>query len=168
MGRYTYDPNSVYKLRNNSPRINVIYSRVSTYKQKNQLKTQITKITEYTNKNNINVSNTYSDIASGLSLDRKEFSILLDKIFNYEINSIIITNKDRLFRLSFKSLEQLFIKFGTTIICINEIVQKTEEQELLDDLISIIHTFSMKMYSKRRKKKMVLIKNDINLEKQVE
>ena len=91
------DPNSVYKLRNNSPRINVIYSRVSTYKQKNQLKTQITKITEYTNKNNINVSNTYSDIASGLSLDRKEFSILLDKIFNYEINSIIITNKDSIF-----------------------------------------------------------------------
>lgn len=165
--RYTYDPKSVYKLLNGSPKVDVIYARVSTHKQKNQLTNQVEKITEYCNNNNINIDKEYKDISSGLSLDRKNFEILLNRIFNYQINSVIITNKDRLFRMSFKTLEQLFLKYGTTIVCINEIDKKTEEQELLDDLISIIHCFSMKMYSKRRKTKMTIIKNDLNLEKQI-
>ena len=83
----------------------------------------------------------------------------------YNEKNIIITNKDRLTRLSFRTIEQLFNKYGTTIICINEFDKKSEEEELLEELISLIHCFAMKTYSKRRKTKYNLIKKDLNLEK---
>jgi len=56
-GRYEYDPDSVYKLIINKQKINVIYARVSTYKQKSQLQTQINKLTNYTTNNNILIGN---------------------------------------------------------------------------------------------------------------
>jgi len=62
-------------------------------------------------------------------------------------------------------IKQLFNKFGTNIICINESNTKTEEEELLEELISLLHCFSMKTYSKRRKTKYNIIKKDLILEK---
>ena len=46
-------------------------------------------------------------------------------------------------------------------------VKKTEEEELLEDLISIIHCFSMKTYSKRRKNKYNVIKKNLKLERNI-
>jgi len=163
--RYLYDPQSVFKLASNDTRTNVIYSRVSTYKQKNQLINQIKKITDYCSINNISINHTYKDISSGLSLNRKDFDKLLNLIIQYKIENVFITNKDRLSRLSFKMIKQLFNKFGTNIICINESNTKTEEEELLEELISLLHCFSMKTYSKRRKTKYNIIKKDLILEK---
>ncbi len=163
--RYMYDPRSVFKLASNDTRTNVIYARVSTYKQKNQLNNQIKKISNYCSINNIVIDCIYKDISSGLSLDRKNFNKLLDLVIQYKIENVFITNKDRLSRLSFKMIKQLFNKFGTNIICINESNIKTEEEELLEELISLLHCFSMKSYSKRRKTKYNIIKKDLILEK---
>ena len=146
-------------------RTNVIYSRVSTYKQKSQLNNQIKKITNYCSINNISIDSIYKDISSGLSLNRKHFSKLLDLIIQYKIENVFIANKDRLSRLSFKMIKELFNKFGTNIICINESNVKTEEDELLEELISLLHCFSMKSYSKRRQTKYKIIKKDLILEK---
>ena len=64
-----------------------------------------------------------------------------------KIEYIIIENKDRLCRFGYELLEKLFLFYGTKLIVINDIIQnKTYEQELTDDLISIIHYFSMKSY----------------------
>ena len=164
-GRYSYIPSSVYKLISDDPRSNIIYTRVSTYKQKSQLSNQIDKIKKYCIENSIEISTIYKDISSGLSLNRKNFNILLDDVLQYKIKNILITNKDRLSRLSFRTIKQLFEKYGTTIICINEFDEQSEEEELLEELISLIHCFSMKSYSKRRKSKYTLIKKDLNLEK---
>lgn len=163
--RYLYDPQSVFKLASNDIRNNVIYARVSTYKQKSQLNNQIKKITNYCSDNNIHINCIYKDISSGLSLDRKHFSKLLDLVIQYKIENVFITNHDRLSRLSFKMIKQLFNKFGTNIICINESNKKTEEEELLEELISLLHCFSMKSYSKRRQSKYKIIKKDLLLEK---
>lgn len=65
---------------------------------------------------------------------------------------IIIENKDRLIRFNFDLLEGLFKYYGTKILVLNDILDnKSYEQELKEDLISIIHYFSMKSYSHRRK-----------------
>ena len=167
-GRYEYDPNSVYKMVSNQQKINVIYARVSTFKQKSQLNNQLNKLTNYCTNNNIAVGKIYKDISSGMSLDRKDFNDLLNDILKYKIDNIFITNKDRLCRTSFKTIQDLFSKYGTTIVSINDNYNKTEEEELLDELISILHSFSMKTYSNRRKNKFGLIKQDLNLEKQLE
>lgn len=166
-GQYIYDSDSVYKLLTKHSKMNVIYARVSTPKQKSQLENQVEKLTEYCTSKNINISEIFRDIASGLDIDRKEFNDLLNKVTNYEIGTIFITNKDRIFRGSYKVLEQLFEKYGTKIVAINDNFNKSDEEELLDDLISTIHCFSMKTYSQRRKNKFKILKEDLSLEKQV-
>ena len=161
-GYYDYDKDSVFKLIKKDKRSNVIYARVSTYKQKNDLNSQIDELKKYCDKNNIKYESIYKDISSGIDLERKEFSILLQEVLNYKINNIYITYKDRLTRLSFFMLEELFMKFGTKIICIFEDA-KDMDQELMDDIVSLLHIFSTKMYSNRRKKKIDLVKKDLTL-----
>ena len=71
---------------------------------------------------------------------------------NYEVKNVIIEHKDRLVRFGFELIKMLFDKYGTKIIVISDDEpNKTYEQELTDDLLSIIHYYSMKSYSHRRK-----------------
>ena len=60
-------------------------------------------------------------------------------------------NKDRLVRFGFDLVKELFRQHGTEIIVVSDADNKTYEQELTEDLISIIHYYSMKSYSNRRK-----------------
>lgn len=150
---YDYDENSIYEFLNKpnpnlNKRINVIYCRVSTYKQKEDLKRQVIHVVNYCNNNNISYDNVYSEIASGIDFDRKEFSKLLNEVFNYKINNIYITYKDRISRLSFMTLENIFKQFNTNIIIINN-SDKSNNNELFEEMLNIIHLFSTKMYSKR-------------------
>jgi len=71
-------------------------------------------------------------------------------VINHEVDKVIIENKDRLTRFGFELLKETFRKHGTEIIVISEVDNKSYEQELTDDLISIIHYYSMKSYSHRR------------------
>ena len=83
--------------------------------------------------------------------DRKEFNKLLIEITENKIDNIIIENKDRLCRFGFDLFETFCKQFNTNIIVTSDMENKSYEQELTDDLISIIHYFSMKSYSNRRK-----------------
>jgi len=112
-------------------------------------------------------NNTYKEISSGLDLDRKEVSNLINDVIHYKIKTIFITNKDRLTRLSFRTLENIFNKFGTNIIVIND-SDKDTDNEVFEELISLMHSFSTKMYSNRRKKKLTNMKNDLTLFKTLE
>ena len=160
-GYYDYDEVSVYKIIKKDPRINIIYARVSTYKQKNDLQNQINNITTYCKDNNINIDNTFSDIHSGIDLDRPNFNKLLDEVINNNIKNIYISHKDRLTRLSFKTIQSLFLKFGTNIIIINDKCNNCNDNEIFEELISLMHIFSTTMYSNRRKNKINIFKSDI-------
>jgi predicted site-specific integrase-resolvase len=160
-GYYDYDEQSVLKFIKKDNRINVLYARVSTYKQKNDLSNQIEKLQTYCTNNNINIEYTYSEIASGIDLDRTELSKLLDDVFTHKIKNIYISNKDRLTRLSFKTLETLLKKFNTNIIVINDHHNQTNDNEIFEELISLMHIFSTTMYSNRRKNKINIYKQDI-------
>jgi putative resolvase len=160
-GYYDYDEDSVFKVLKKDNRQNIIYARVSTYKQKNDLQNQISYIKDYCQNNNIIIHNIYTEIESGIDLDRPEFNKLLDDVLNLKIKNIYISNKDRLTRLSFKTLQFLFSKFGTNIIIINDNPNNSNDNEIFEELINLMHIFSMSMYSNRRKNKTILFKNDI-------
>ena len=160
-GYYYYDEHSVLQFIKKDNRSNVIYARVSTYKQKNDLTNQINKLQTYCKDNNINIHQVYSEIASGIDLDRTELSKLLDDVFSYKIKNIYISNKDRLTRLSFKTLESLLNKFNTNIIVINNIHNQNNDNEIFEELISLMHIFSTTLYSNRRKNKINIYKQDI-------
>jgi len=161
-GYYDYDDDSVYKLMKKDNRNDVIYARVSTYKQKNDLDNQVKKLTDYCGENNIIYDKIYKEISSGLDLDRREVSELIDNVLHYKIKTIYITNKDRLTRMSFKTLENIFKRFGAEIVVIND-EDKDTTNEVFEELISLIHVFSTKMYSNRRKQKLKNMKSDLIL-----
>ena len=151
-----YDEDSVYEFlgykNTKKEKINVSYSRVSTQSQKEQLKEQTRRIYERCIARNIKLSKQYEDIKSGMDSNRKDFLDLLSEVIKGNIGCIVIENKDRLIRFGFDLLETIFKKFGTTILVLNdELDNKSYEQELTEDLISIIHYFTMKSYSHRRK-----------------
>jgi predicted site-specific integrase-resolvase len=163
-GYYDYDEDSVFKIIKKDPRINVIYARVSIYKQKKDLENQINKINNFCNSNNIHIDKIYSDINSGLDLDRKSLNDLIDDIINLKIKNVYITHNDRLTRLSFNTIKHLFDKFGTNIIQITKNKQTSNfnnDNEIFEELISLMHIFSTTMYSNRRKNKINIYKNDI-------
>jgi predicted site-specific integrase-resolvase len=163
-GYYDYDEDSIFKIMKKDSRINVIYSRVSTYKQKKDLENQTNKIHQYCQNNNISIDKIYTDIHTGLDLDRSAFNQLMNDVINLKIKNIYITHKDRLTRLSFKTIQQLFNKFGTNIIQItnNKATSNTSnDNEIFEELISLMHIFSTTMYSNRRKNKINIYKNDI-------
>ena len=153
-GLYDYDANSIYEFMGKKNRTHVIYARVSTQKQKNDLNTQVNFISSYCKSNNIIIDKTYSEIASGISLDRSELQLLLDNIIAGKINTVYISYKDRLSRLSFSLLSQIFLKFGTNIIVVSDMLHKkgnkNDDAELFEDLLSLMHYFSTKTYSHRK------------------
>ena len=102
----------------------------------------------------IDISDVYKDIASGMNENRKEFNLLIDDVIKGDVKTVYITFKDRLTRFGFEYFKNLFGKFGTEIVVIdfNEESSSLFQTELTNDLISIIHHFSMKLYSNRRKK----------------
>ena len=151
---YEYNQEEVFAiLCKNKERYNVTYSRVSLSKQKNYLKTQTKRLYDFATSNGYLIKEQIEDVKSGMSFeDRKGFVKLLKKVTNYEIKNVIVEHKDRLVRFGFDLVKMLFEKYGTNIIVISDDdINKTYEQELTDDLLSIIHYYSMKSYSHRRK-----------------
>ena len=143
----------IFSEENTKKRKNIIYASVSTSKQKDDLKKQIQILNDFCNSNGIIIDEIFAEIASGINEDREEFNKIIDLVINKEIDKIYITFEDRLTRFGFKYFENLFDKFDTQIVVLNnKINNESFEEELSNDLISIIHHFSMKMYSNRRKK----------------
>lgn len=70
----------------------------------------------------------------------------------------------RLSRISFDMFKRLFAEFGCEIVVINDTEDKADETEIFEEIISMLHCFAMKMYSRRRKRKLELIKEDLKNE----
>lgn len=151
-----YDLDSIITEEKNlkTNKLNVIYGRVSTPRQKTDLNNQIELIKQYMLSRGIAVDEIYSDIASGLNEKRIGFNHLLESVFKREVDTVYITFKDRLSRFGFDYFTTIFAYFGTKIVILDqkEETNKTYQQELTEDLIAIIHSYSMKMYINRRKK----------------
>ena len=120
----------------------------------NDLLNQIELVKSYCITNGIKISKVYQDIASGMNENRKDFNILINDVISGKIKNIYISFKDRLTRFGFDYFKNLFQKYNVNIIILDELEEsnKTFQDELTEDLISIIHNFSMKLYSNRRKK----------------
>ncbi|SRR3972149_997010 len=153
---YVYDNEDVYKLiglsNTKKEKINVTYSRVSLSKQKNDLISQEKRLMDFCVSKGIVINKQYQDIKSGMNFsDRKFFNELLEEVIKGNIDNIVVEHKDRLCRFGFDLFETFCRFFGTKIVVATQTVEKNYEQELTEDLVSIIHYFSMKSYSHRRK-----------------
>lgn len=156
-GLYDYDKDSVYSfLSKDCNKQNYIYTRVSTSKQKKDLENQIDLLKQFCFINGIQINGIYSDICSGISFEKREnFFKLLDKITNNKVNKVIITYKDRLSRVGFDLFKYWFDKHNTEIIVMSEVGnKKLDSQEIFEEIVSLLHCYSMKLYSSRKNKKI--------------
>lgn len=156
-GRYDYDADSVYRMLNKDiERKTYLYARVSASKQKKDLEKQVQLLKNFCFQNGYVINGIYQDISSGISFDkRKQFFDMLDDILAGKVNKVIITYRDRLSRVGFELFSYLFRKYGCEIIVISEVgSEKLDSQEIFEDIISLLHCYSMKPYSSRKAKKI--------------
>lgn len=164
-GFYDYNDDDVYRKAGlANERLNVTYASISTAKQKTDIANQEQTLISYYNKNDIKVNKSYKDIASGMNFDRKQFKLLLDDILSYKVDKLYITYKDRFSRILFDMFQRLFAEFGCEIVVINDSEDKSDETEFFEEIISMLHCFAMKMYSKRRKRKLEIAQEDLKNE----
>ena len=78
-----------------------------------------------------------TDIGSGINYNKKGLNQLIDMITNSEVEKIVILNKDRLLSFDYEIIENLCEKYGTAIEIIDN-TERTENQELVEDLMQII------------------------------
>lgn len=157
-GQYLIPESELFRLNIIKPvsinKISVIYARVSNTKQKEDLNKQISRLSNYASSINLKIDDTFSDFGSGMNFNRKSLQKIIKLIADKQLDILLIENKDRLCRFAFEIFESLSVLFNFKIIvtCDNPLEIEPFEEELTDDLISIIHNFSMKLYSDRRKK----------------
>jgi len=162
-GYYIYDAEDVYKyVGKKRCNLNIIYARVSTSKQKNDLARQIETLETFCLAQGIKVDQVFSDVASGINFEkRKKFFSLLDLVFDGQVKKVFISYKDRLSRVGFSLFKHLFLKFETEIVVVNgHANDKLDGEEIMNEIITLIHCFSMKHYSKRRVKRAIEVLNE--------
>ena len=132
----------------------VIYARVSNNGQKDDLKNQIEFLQEYADNKQYKIDDIITDIGSGLNYERKNWNRLLIDIENYKISKVIISFKDRFVRFGYSWFESYCKRYGCTIEVVNENTEyKSPEEEMIEDLISIIRVFSCRIYGLRKYKR---------------
>ena len=164
---YTYDQYLQFKgiQIENDIRDTVIYARVSTRNQKDDLQNQVEFLKQFCNAKGIIVNQCVEDFGSGLNYNRKKWNRLLDEVMANKIKTIVISNKDRFIRFGYDWFEKFCEKFNTKIIIVNNETLSPNE-ELVQDIISILHVFSCRLYGLRKYKNQ--IKEDEEIAKELQ
>ena len=108
------------------------------------------------------INGIFQDIASGISFEKRtQFFAMLDDIIAGKVNRVVITYKDRLSRVGFELFSYLFKKYGCEIIVMSEVgSEKLDSQEVFEEIISLLHCYSMKLYSKRKAQRIKEVLED--------
>jgi putative resolvase len=140
-------------------RLLVLYGRVSGRGQLDDLHTQLERLQVWAKAERKGMETlVLSDIGSGLKADRRQLLRLLKLVCEDKVAEIVITYEDRLTRFGREFLETLFSCFGVTLTVLEPGEEKTPEQELIDDLLALIASFSGRLYGMRSPKQKELLK----------
>ena len=136
----------------------ICYCRVSTSGQKEDLERQVEyfrgKYPDY---------EVIKDIGSGINFKRNGFNSILDSAIKGNISEVVVTHKDRLCRFGFDFIERIITEHSNGTIVVLDKKETSPQEELINDLISIITVFSSRLYGLRShglKQKITALKNN--------
>ena len=135
------------------------YCRVSSHEQKTKgdLERQNGRVLAYCVKKEYKVVKSYEEVGSGMSDSRAKLRNLFSLVSEKQIDKVIVEHKDRLTRFNFQFLEDFFASHDVKIEWMEEVLGKKYEDELVEDMLTLMSSFSNKIYGKRsaenRKKK---------------
>jgi len=136
----------------NQIRVPVLYARVSTHSQKEDFERQIQHL-----KQTYPDTELFSDIRSGLKFDRPGFLKVLEAVQQNRVSKVVVIYEDRLARFGVDLLRKIFKSYGTELEVLETTLKGTPEEELAKDLITIITSFSARLYGLRSHKTKKLI-----------
>ena len=154
--------NRVLNIKPNLDRIVIGYCRVSSNKQKDDLERQIENMKLYLNAQG-RPYEIISDIGSGIDYKKKGLKELIKRISQNKVDKVVVFYKDRLLRFGFELVEYIASLHDCDIEIIDN-TEKSDDQELVEDLVQIITVFSCKLHGKRANKTKKLIKELTELE----
>jgi predicted site-specific integrase-resolvase len=141
--------------RLSSPRIArkpVAYLRVSSQAQRTDLKNQRKVAEEFCVARGLANVDFVEEIGGGLNFKRKQFLSLVDRIIVGEVSQLVLAHKDRLVRFGFDLLQHLCDRHDCELLIINS-EQLSPKQEMVQELMTIVHCFSSRLYGLRNYKK---------------
>lgn len=138
----------------------VIYGRVSNRGQQDDLNNQINFLMDFANAKGWIVDEVIEEIGSGLNYNRNKWNRLLEEVRNYKVKKIILAHKDRFIRFGYDWFEKFLKAHCVELVIVNN-EKLSPEQELVQDLISIIHVFSCRIYGLRKYKKKLKEDKDV-------
>lgn len=138
------------------------YCRVSSAAQKPDLINQRRVLEEFIIAKGLANVEFIEEIGGGLNFKRKKFLLLMDEIARREIKTLILAHRDRLTRFGFEWFEHFAKSYGCEVLVLNQ-ERLSPEQEMVQDLMTIVHCFSSRLYGLRnyRKKLNEAIKQDV-------
>ena len=132
----------------------VIYARVSNRNQTDDLENQVDFLHQYVNAKGLIADDIIRDYGSGLNYDRKKWNQLLGEVMENKIKMILVSHKDRFVRFVFDWFKKFCNKFNVEIVVVkNE--KLSPHEELVQDIVSILHVFSCRLYGLRKYKKQI-------------
>lgn len=138
----------------------VIYTRVSTRNQSDDLENQVDFLQTYANAKGLIADEIIRDYGSGLNYNRKKWNHLLVEVMENKIKMILVSHKDRFVRFGFDWFERFCNKFNVEIVVVkNE--KLSPHEELVQDIVSILHVFSCRLYGLSKYKKQIEGDEDI-------
>ena len=148
--------NQVMNIKPNLNRLTIGYCRVSSHKQKDDLERQIENVQTYLIAKG-QPFEIISDIGSGINYKKKGLKELIKLITQNKVEKVVILYKDRLLRFGFELVEYIASLYNCEIEIMDN-TEKSEQQELVEDLVQIITVFSCKLQGKRAGKARKLVK----------
>ena len=144
------------KININNDRYVIGYCRVSSYKQKDDLERQINNMKLYLTSQG-KPFKIITDIGSGINYEKKGLRDLIKAMTNNEVEKVVVLFKDRLVRFGFELISYIGSLYNCKIEVIDN-TEKTEQQELVEDLVQIITVFSCKLQGKCANKAKQMVK----------
>jgi excisionase family DNA binding protein len=154
-GRWRIPYSEVERLLKGAQRVKrvAIYARVSSNTQKNDLERQVEALKLWVSKSFPNAEYIIvTDIASCLNEDRRGLRKLIEIAKRREVQAIVIAYRDRLTMFGFEYLKVLFNTLGVDVYVAFQEEPKDYAQELVEDFIEIVTSFTSRIYSRRSKR----------------
>ncbi len=152
---YTHDQYLEYRgLKAKGAGQTIVYARVSSAGQKPDLQNQLAALKDYCQRHEFKVDEWVEEIGSGLNYQRKHFNRVMEEIELGRVQRLVIAHKDRLVRFGFEWFAAFCQRHGTDLVIVNGDTL-SPEQELVQDLLSIVHVFSARLYGLRSYQKVI-------------
>jgi len=155
-GQRYFDGSDVRAMLGGAPemRLTVVYCRVSSAGQRDDLASPVKAMEQYCRAGAIAVDEWIQEAGGGMNFRRKRFPAMIERIQRGEIERVLIAHKDRLVRFGFDLPDHLSREHGCEIVVLNQ-ESLSPEQEMVEDLLAMVHTFSCRLYGMRKYRKRI-------------